>query len=79
MKAVSILVHVYKVFVALYYMCDDMLINYRLKMVIIKTHLCLQMYCCLWKDTSGCSEYTYFTTVSPVRPCFAKPVSKWKC
>lgn len=47
-------------------------------MVIIKTHLCLQMYCCLWKDTSGCSEYTYFTTVSPVRPCFAKPVSKWK-
>lgn len=24
------------------------------------------MYCCLWKDASACSEYTYFTTVSSI-------------
>lgn len=44
-------------------------------MLIIKTPFCLQMYCCLWKDASACSEYTYFTTVSPVKPCFAMSVS----
>uniref|UniRef100_K1PEP1 Uncharacterized protein n=1 Tax=Magallana gigas TaxID=29159 RepID=K1PEP1_MAGGI len=30
------------------------------------TSVIFLMYCCLWKDTSGCSEYTYFTTVTPV-------------
>lgn len=36
------------------------------------------MYCCLWKDMLGCSEYIYFIIVFLVRFCFVKLVLKWK-